>query len=131
MTDYIVKCECGQTGLKLSGRPRVSGTCHCGDCRELLNIPYHMVNAWLPEQVEILDSEGALKHYPHPKLTMSRVCCSSCGEVLYNTNSAGWYVVSQLLVAKNYDTIPEDLQSKSHFFYDRRIVNIEDELPKR
>lgn len=114
----------------MTGTPRVRGTCHCGDCRELLNIPYHMVNAWLPEQVSVTKGEEILIYHQHPVLKMQRVNCSRCGEVLFNTNAADWRVISQLLVAKIYGQIPEELRSQSHFFYDRRIVDISDDLPK-
>ncbi|MFV0408200.1 MAG: hypothetical protein ACK5LJ_00425 [Paracoccus sp. (in: a-proteobacteria)] len=52
-SDHSLKCTCGQIALSLSGAPRVRGHCHCQACRSLLNIPYHSVTAWNPEQVEI------------------------------------------------------------------------------
>jgi hypothetical protein len=37
----------------------------------------------------------------------------------------------QLLIRKcNHDTLPEALRSDAHFYYDRRIVDIDDRLPK-
>ena len=131
MTEYSLRCECGSINMKLSGTPRVRGTCHCGDCRELLNIPFHMVNAWLPEQVVIETGEDKLVAHKHPTLNMQRVQCESCGETVYNTNAAGWKVVSQLLVLKNLGEIPEELRSQSHFFYNRRIIDVDDDLPKK
>ena len=90
-----------------------------------------MVNAWMPEQIVTRKGEDKLEHHQHPSLQMQRVQCRDCGEVLYNTNAAGWKVMSQLLVAKNYGEIPRELQSQMHFFYDRRIVDVSDDLPKR
>ena len=44
----------------------------------------------------------------------------------------GWRMVSQLLIRKcNHDELPEALQSDAHFFYHRRIVDVDDSLPKR
>jgi hypothetical protein len=63
---------------------------------------------------------------------MTRVFCRDCGEVLYNTNAMGWRLVSQLLVLKtNGNTLPESYQPNGHLFYDRRIIDIDDKLPKR
>ena len=43
----------------------------------------------------------------------------------------GWKLVSQLLVRKCYDNeLPAALQSNAHFFYDRRIIDIDDQIPK-
>jgi hypothetical protein len=40
--------------------------------------------------------------------------------------------VSQLLIRKcNHDNLPVALQSDAHFFYDRRIIDVDDGLPKR
>ena len=63
---------------------------------------------------------------------MTRVFCGDCGEVLSHTNAMGWKLVSQILVLKtNGYTLPESYQPNGHFFYDRRIVDIDDALPKR
>jgi len=44
----------------------------------------------------------------------------------------GWRLVSQLLIRNcNNDQLPEALQSDAHFFYDRRIIDVDDALPKR
>lgn len=108
------------------------GYCHCEDCRELLQVPYHSVTAWLPEQVTVSDEAQSLLEFQHPDKRMKRVFCQHCGETLYNTNAMDWRVVSQFLIRENYDgELPEALAPKSHFFYARRVVSIDDDLPKR
>jgi hypothetical protein len=65
------------------------------------------------------------------ELEMTRVFCKHCGETVYNTNAMGWRLVSQLLIRKcNDDELPDALKSTSHFYYARRIVDIDDALPK-
>lgn len=128
---YQIQCECGDTKLTLTGAPRVKGFCHCEDCRDLLNVPFHSVTAWNKEQVETICGETNISEYQHPTLEMKRVFCKKCGETLYNTNAMDWRVVSQLLISKcNDNTLPDELQSDSHFFYARRVVDIDDNLPK-
>jgi hypothetical protein len=62
---------------------------------------------------------------------MKWLFCSHCGEVLFNTNSVGWQVVSQWLIAKcNDDELPPEICSDKHFFYEQRVFDIDDELPK-
>lgn len=42
-----------------------------------------------------------------------------------------WRVVSQFLISKcNNNEIPEHLKSDKHFFYEQRVVNVKDDLPK-
>ena len=129
---YKVRCDCNAVELTMSGTPKVHAFCHCEDCRELLQVPYHSVTAWQPDDVEVTKGEGELIEFQHPDKRMKRVFCRHCGEVLYNTNAMGWKLVSQLLIRKcNEDQLPEALQSNAHFFYGRRIVAVDDELPKR
>ncbi len=129
---YRVQCDCGAVQLVLEGEPRVRGFCHCGDCRELLDIPYHSVTAWLADQCTVAKGAEFLEEFQHPRKRMKRCYCARCGETLFNTNAMGWRVVSQLLIRKNLGgELPAELQSKMHFFYGRRIVDVDDQLPKR
>lgn len=131
-TSYEAHCDCGKVSIRMQGIPRVHGNCHCNDCRELLQVPYHPVLAYLPEKLEISKGSGDAISFQHPTKKMTRVFCQHCGETLYNTNGAGWKVVSQLLFEKcNGSPLPDELKSTSHFWYGRRIVDIADDLPKR
>ena len=129
--DYKVHCDCGAIELRMTGAPKVHAFCHCEDCRALLDIPYHSVVAWDPGNVSVVSGEAHAVEYKYPTLEMTRVFCKHCGETLYNTNAMGWRLVSQLLIRKcNNDELPEEFQSNAHFFYDRRIVDIDDQIPK-
>lgn len=129
--NYKVQCDCGSVHLEMSGAPRVHAFCHCEDCRNLLDVPYHSINAWDADKVAITSGDDNVIEYKYPTLEMTRVFCKSCGEILYNTNVMGWRLISQLLIRKCHnDQLPEALQSTSHFFYDRRIVDVNDDLPK-
>lgn len=129
---YKVHCDCHAVELTVKGDPRVHAYCHCEDCRELLQVPYHSVLAWDPDQVEITNGEQESIEFQHPHKRMKRIFCKHCGDVLYNTNAMGWKLVSQLLFRKcNEDTLPDSYVSNAHFFYDRRIIDIDDQLPKR
>ena len=129
--NYQVRCDCGTVGVSMKGTPKVTAFCHCEDCRNLLDVPYHSVTAWEADNVEISSGGEHAIEYQHPTLDMTRVFCGKCGETLYNTNAMGWKLVSQLLVRKCYDNeLPAALQSNAHFFYDRRIIDIDDQIPK-
>jgi len=116
----------------MSGEPNVRAFCHCDDCRDLLQVPYHSVIAWNPEGVKITKGQQDLLEFQHPEKRMTRVFCTRCGEVMYNTNAMGWKLVSQLLVRKcNEGELPQAFESSAHFFYGSRIIDIDDQLPKR
>lgn len=129
---HTVQCDCNAVEVTMTGQPRVHGYCHCEDCRELLQVPYHSVLAWEGDNVEITRGQNEVIEFQHPTKRMKRVFCKHCGDVMYNTNAMGWKLVSQLLFRRcNNDTLPEGFVSTSHFFYDRRIIDIADDLPKR
>ncbi|KZY91755.1 hypothetical protein A3744_20125, partial [Oleiphilus sp. HI0073] len=105
--------------------------CHCTDCRDLLATPYHSVNAWKEDSVSVDKGQEIIAVYQHPVLKMQKHFCSACGEVLFNTNGMNWRVVSQLLIAKsNNGVLPKELRSNKHFFYEQRVIDLKDPLPK-
>ncbi|NQZ32418.1 MAG: GFA family protein [Oceanospirillaceae bacterium] len=129
---YQVQCDCAAVQLSMTGAPKVQAFCHCDDCRDLLQVPYHSVLAWDEKWVNITSGQEQVAEFQHPHKRMKRIFCKSCGEVLYNTNAMGWKLVSQLLLAKcNGGQLPAELASNAHFFYAKRNVDIEDGLPKR
>jgi hypothetical protein len=132
MGQYQVKCTCGAVQIEMQGDPKVRGFCHCEDCRELLNVPYHSVDAWENEKVKVVSGKEEINIFQHPRLNMKRFSCKNCGEIIFNSNGMDWRVFSQLFIAKSYEgKLPEELNSKSHFFYGRRIIDVNDELPKK
>lgn len=131
MESYTIDCDCGTVEIRLTGSPRVRGHCHCNACRTLLDTPYHSVTAWNPDQVEISAGGEALVTFQHPELTMKKVFCGHCGEVLFNTNKMDWRVVSQHLLTKRLGQLPDALSPLSHFHYASRIVDVADCLVKK
>lgn len=129
--NHKVHCDCGTIEITMTGAPRIHAFCHCEDCRALLNVPYHSIVAWDANKLKITKGSDCTTEYKHPTLEMSRVFCQNCGETLYNTNAMGWKLVSQLLVQKcNHGELPKGFESEAHYFYDRRIVEINDGIPK-
>lgn len=130
----IVKatCDCGAVEVTMNTPPMMAAFCHCEDCRELLNVPYHSLAVWSdPEAVQITKGQDDITEFQHPTKRMTRVYCNHCGESMYNTNSQGWRLASQLLIRKNNNSeLPEGFEPTKHFFYDRRIVDIDDDLPQ-
>ena len=130
--NYEVQCGCGAVSISMRGEPVVHAHCHCEDCRDLLKIPYHSVVAWQADDLKIISGTEYVAVYQHPNLKMTRVFCTKCGDTVYNTNALDWKVTSQNLIRQNYDgVLPEEFSPTAHFYYDERIVDIDDDLPKR
>jgi hypothetical protein len=131
-TQHKFHSDCGSTEVSMEGIPRVHASCHCEDCRTLLDVPYHSIVAWKPGNVSITPGQEHTVEFKHPTLDMTRVFCKHCGETMYNTNAIGWKLVCQLLIRKcSDDELPEEFRPHAHFYYDRRIIDIDDQIPKR
>lgn len=77
-----------------------------------------------------LGTENLLE-YKYPGKAMRRYSCKSCGVTLFNTNAYDWIVVSQALIRKCYSNeLPIDFSSDKHYFYEERVVDVSDSLPK-
>ncbi len=128
---YEIRCACGSVKASISNKPISHVHCHCSDCRDLLNVPFHSLTAWSKEDVVVDEGDEFVEVFQHPHLAMQKNYCSKCGEVLFNTNIMDWRVVSQHLIAKcNDNQLPEELASDKHVYYEQRIINIDDDLPK-
>ena len=129
---YKFNCDCGAVEFVVKGPPKVRGFCHCADCRHFLKVPYHSVDVWEPDNLTVTQGEEKVGVFEHPHKEMQRFFCTSCGDTLFNSNNQDWRIVSQLLVRRtNNGTLPDSLRSQSHFYYGERIVDIDDDLPKR
>lgn len=129
---YHVHCDCKAVEVEMIGDPKVHAYCHCEDCRELLQVPFHSVLAWEEHQLDFTKGKSDAIEFQHPTKRMKRIFCKHCGDVLYNTNAMGWKLVSQHMFRKcNNDQLPSHFKSNAHFFYERRIVDINDGLAKR
>lgn len=92
--EYQAHCQCGAINIKLQNTPIVHATCHCEDCRDLLDIPFHAVTAWNKDDVLIVKGEEDLAIYKHPSLEMTRCFCKNSVEkqFLIQTSWIGvWY----------------------------------------
>lgn len=126
-----IQCDCGSVVASVNNRIVTTGFCHCEDCRELRQIPFFPVVAWEGNDLNIIKGAEHLEVFQHPTKRMKRAYCKHCGETIYNTNAMEWKIMSQPLIAKNNNgTLPNEFRSQAHFFYSRRVIDINDNLPK-
>jgi hypothetical protein len=131
LIEYHAHYQCGPVEATLQNSAIVHASCHCDDCRDLLDIPFHAFSAWNKGDVIITKVKEHLSVYKHPSLEMTKFFCTHCGETVFNTNVIGWRIVSDLLISKcTQHDLPLNLRPDKHFFYELRAVNIEDDLPK-
>ena|SRR5690606_25354158 len=125
-----IQCDCGSVKIELTGKPRVQAYCHCIDCRQLSKMAFSALTAWNDDCVEITNGKENLIEFSHPDNKMKRNFCSMCGDTLFYTNRLGWRIISQVLMEKFKVFHATEFSPEKHLFYEQRIININDSLPK-
>lgn len=127
---YRLPCDCGKVMLIARGAPAARAICHCHACRELYGSIVLAATAWPVEQVERIGDEHVLE-YQHPTLHMRRASCRHCGETIHGINRLGYLVIPNArLIKHHHGAMPEELAPTMHLFYESRVFDIDDSLPK-
>lgn len=73
LNKHSVRCQCGTIEIQPHNTPIVHAYCHCVDCRDLLDIPFHAVTAWNKDDAVIVTGEEHLSVYKYRSLEMTGV----------------------------------------------------------
>ncbi len=125
-------CFCGAVRLRVdTARPPLSvSICHCASCRRLTGAPL-LANIMLPaEDLQLLSRDDAsppnllaLQTSKH----VTRHRCAECCSPVYAQLGKGRVVVPASLFAPPH---PEAWAPQHHLYYDRRVLDVHDNLPK-
>ena len=131
--NYKMMCNCGAIELEAHGEPIISIFCHCQNCRELRDVDVSDVVVWKFEDLTFKTGEHELRTEKGKgdAAHMEKHSCPSCGMVVYNTNRFGSVGISRELIKNaNGGKLREELQPTAHIFYDDRVKDVADNLPK-
>ena len=131
-TIYHLACDCGAVELDVSGTPVVSAYCHCRSCREMYGVEMLSASAWTSDAVTRRVATGTdLIAHRQPGRRMWRYHCAACGRLVHGRNRHGYLVIpTQRFRVAGDDRLPGPLEPTAHLFYDQRVIDIGDELPK-
>jgi hypothetical protein len=74
-SSYKVSCDCGSVELSMTGYPKIKAYCHCEDCRNLLQVPFHSVCVWDKDKVTVTHGQEYVGEFQHPTKKMARYFC--------------------------------------------------------
>ena len=122
-------CSCGIFSFETRKPPTTRFICHCLFCQAFTGQTYSDVCA-LPSQRIDIKGKGALsfKKYRLPP-NLNRGRCKSCGQPAMETMGR-WPMQMVYIPSVNFakpDLLPP---VKMHIFYNRRVADIADDLPK-
>ena len=126
-------CHCGAVVVKIceNATPHAQSYCHCKTCRALSGAPYMANLIFAVDQVELIGASGA----DAPKLLETQTSqhvvrkrCSSCYSPVAASLGTKRVVVPAALFDR--ESLPSSWHAQHHLYYDKRIVDVDDDLPK-
>jgi hypothetical protein len=124
------QCSCGKARFNVHGRPVLRGFCHCTICQAFNQAPYADITLFHATDVAMPSAEFVeYKVYRLPP-AVQRGKCIACGRPVVEFMRI--FPMPKLIIVPSSNILdPEFVPKPSlHIFYDRRLAEIDDDLPK-
>ena len=139
MTTYSGKCYCGAIHFMCEGEPFFTQHCHCNKCREVAALSkrpndrqgYGFTAAYLTSNFHIT---AGLDHLNEIIRNNARLyLCKTCSSLIYGisidpTKQAGIGINANNFIFE--DKMPVSFHPVRHIWYQNRIIDMADGLPK-
>jgi hypothetical protein len=124
------QCSCGKVQFGVHGRPLMRGFCHCTICQTFNQAPYADITLFRGTDVDLPGSQLVEYRTYRAPPAVQRGKCRACGRpaVEYLRILA----LPTLVIVPSANLLDRSLIPKAdlHIFYDRRVADIDDDLPK-
>ena len=124
-------CPCGSVSFRITGRPLLRAFCHCNTCREFNGTDVADVTVFRAADVVVENESGVdYRAYQRPALAR-RGKCTSCERPAVERASIPFGLDIVILPSENVRREVLLPAPSMHIFYDRRVADAADDLPKR
>ncbi|KAF9454392.1 hypothetical protein P691DRAFT_692565 [Macrolepiota fuliginosa MF-IS2] len=135
---YTGGCYCGAVRWEVTGKPLVSAYCHCSLCQRLSGAPFiNTIHFPAPAFKWVHGSDSVLDSYAvEAKPWKKRWRCKTCGACVASFHEKGnrWSMWGSQLDRDEEGKVKadmwEDLKPTVHIFYETRLLDVKDGLPK-
>ena len=109
--------------------------CHCLDCQRLHGAPMQWAAIFHKYDVRCAAGREHLRFYHSPSKRLERrlpckVSCALCKAPLADEGRNMWLAFPTLIEFGNPPAVPDVFQPTCHIFYEQRVVDVADGLPK-
>jgi hypothetical protein len=122
-------CSCGTFSFETRKAPVARFVCHCLFCQDFTGEAFSDVSVLMARHIEMKGTRELThkKYRPPPNLNRSR--CVRCGKPAMETMGAG---PTRLVFVPSKSFVEQDLLPpvRLHVFYNRRVADAADDLPK-
>jgi hypothetical protein len=130
MVSQDCACLCGASRFAVHGRPIGRFFCHCTICQRVYRKPFADVTYFRAESVTLPDSRAIEFRRHRPPPAMRRGICGKCGNPVVSLLGFPRSLALAFVPSRNFPRAVELPALDAHIFYDRRVADIADAVPK-
>ena len=119
---------CGALGFSVKFPSKWVVHCHCTRCQRAHGAAFVTWVGFDEAQVQIQDTQGALRWFRTPEYASQRGFCSICGSPMFFQSE---HEAGELHIARALFTTPLEHEPEAHIHHDSRVdwVQIDSHLP--
>jgi hypothetical protein len=123
-------CPCGAARIEVSGDPIVRFLCHCRICQEVFKGPCSDVTVFRAAAVTVPERKALRFRRYRPPPALNRGICAECGAPVVGFMGSGALALFGFVPSRNFSR-PEELPRPARrLFYDRRVADVADSIPR-
>ena len=123
-------CLCGASRFTVRGNPIGRFFCHCTICQKAYGKPFADVTYFRASSVKLPDNQPiAFRRHRAPP-AMRRGACAKCGNPVVNLLGFPRALALAFVPSQNFPEAADLPAPGAHIFYDRRVADIADAVPK-
>jgi hypothetical protein len=123
-------CQCGHVQFEVTAQPRLRMLCHCTICQKFNAASHADVVVFSTKDINPPSDELVkFKRHKAPP-NVNRGQCVKCGQAAIETFVFPLLPRLTMVPAAMFSEAAELPESKAHMFYERRVADADDELPK-
>jgi hypothetical protein len=123
-------CHCGASRLGVTGEPIGRLFCHCTICQAFNKQSYADVTVFPAQSIALASNNAVTFRQYRPPPALDRGACSACGGAVVEFMAFGPLKVLAFVPWQNFERPTELPEPSLHIFYDRRVADATDVLPK-
>lgn len=132
MHDSILKiaCTCGTSTFAASGSPLFRAICHCGICQRFNKADYADILIFRGAAITVQDDSAVIyAAHKSPPLVL-RGTCTACGMPAIERLRIPLMPRLTIVPTRNINTAATLPDPALHMFYEARVQDVHDDLPK-
>ncbi|WP_157956580.1 GFA family protein [Dyella sp. C11] len=123
-------CACGASGTHVHGVLLARFFCHCTICQSLYKRPWADVMVFRPGAITVSDPNRLAFRRYRSLPALNRGVCSACGSPVVALTPGPSASGLGFMPAGTFENPGELPPPTHHIFYDRRVADVDDALPK-